>query len=252
MPHAVDIDMDGNAELVFSSCVYSSTPPCSVKWCANPGFPPLEFVGTAVVNVDSDPMGEVLMTGTGRAALFEPNGTLIWNVVFYSTSISTGFPAAADFNGDGVPDFGIPYMGGFVVLSGVDGSTLKTQPVYDISIYSSASAFDFQNDGKFEFIRCGELDCFIISETWNLQVAANSSTATENAAIADIDLDGVADVVSVGDKVVVINADVPWASADSYWNQHAYNGANHDSQYNPIITSVSTIFRSTARSCLLC
>jgi len=249
IPHAVDLDLDGNAELIYRECVYSSVPPCSLLWCASPNYPASISVGTAVVNIDSDPQGEVFMSGNGLASLFDSDGTPLWAQTFYTPNTDeTGFPSAADFNGDGVPDFGIAYRNGFVVLNGVDGSILKTQLTVDASGFTSSSAFDFQNDGKFEFVICGDADCFVVSELFTLQVAVASITGNENAAIADIDMDGIADIVSVGDDIVVINADVPWASSDSYWNQHGFNGANYNSQYSPQVTSVSTIFRSTSRS----
>jgi len=57
MPYAADIDGDGQAELLYLNCVYSSTN-CSQLWCGvDP--PAAGCFTTAIANMDDDPYAEV-------------------------------------------------------------------------------------------------------------------------------------------------------------------------------------------------
>jgi len=223
--------------MFYANAVYSSTT-CTQLW--NATWSSITYgVTTAVANMDSDPEGEVLMCGNGVVRLFEHTGALKW-----SFPGVYGRPSLADFDGDGTPDVGVLRSNTvYNVLNGINGSLMKSINVDD-SLETSSSAFDFQRDGKSEFVYYSDSVFYIISQNWTLNMTLQSYTASENAVITDIDLDGVADIIFVGKSVRVLNSCDSWAGSDVPWTQHGFNGMNYNAQQYPQVTTVTNSFRS--------
>ena len=177
-----------------------------------------------------------------------------------------------------IADVGIADGDNYYVLNGINGAIIRNISVSDNSYSTSSSSFDFQNDGIPEFLYCsGQVlilvnfpgcqlplvnfssllffsscslyqclqSCYVIAETWTIQIPATSDTGNENPVIADINLDGVADFITLGDYFQVFNSDATWAGADTFWNVHGYNSLNADQSRNPLVTNVTKTYRST-------
>jgi len=99
VPHAIDINLDGDAEIFYNNCVFFPTN-CSIWWCAPTvaNFANGDFVTSAVANMDDDPYGEVVFSGGGQAVCCEHNGVVRWKA---NMTKRGGPPALADITGDG-------------------------------------------------------------------------------------------------------------------------------------------------------
>jgi len=249
MVHAADIDSDGVAEVFYLNCVYSGLN-CSKLWCASAALFNNAFgTSSAVGNLDLDPEGEVVFVGVGgsavaHVAVYEHNGTLKW-VNNVAAPAGGGPPTIADFNGDGIPDVGFANFAFYTVLDGLTGNLLKSVPVVDNSAFTASTSFDFQGDGASEMLYCDASNkCYIISLNWTITFPYTGlGTASESVAIADIDLDGTADIIMIG-RLSVINSNDSWASARPAWTLHSHNSENIDQNSFPTVTTPSTIFRS--------
>jgi len=250
IPFAVDIHQDGIAELFYSNCVYSAVD-CSVIWCDTKFLTSPHGITSAVANMDGDPQGEVVMCGNGRLSVSEHDGTLKWfeNLTPSSPTPSEGAPTIADFNGDGIPDVGVQSHGNtYFLLDGASGNQITSVFPMDNSGFASSSSFDFQDDGSYELISSSSTDLAVSSTSWINSVPRNSAVGSSYPVITDLDLDGVADILTVGDYLSVISPSDPWMGSGYFWNQNGFNGMNHDSQFYPQVTQVSKTFRSTTPS----
>jgi len=250
----VDLDLDGNAEIIYSACVYSSID-CRQLWCGGA----LDWYSyTAVANIDtSDPEGEVVISSpslTTTIAVYKHTGELLWNV---TDGQGGQYVSVADFDGDGTPDVGIwnENLDGvqiFQVFRGLDGHVLLsfTPPTSGCRACGgkSVSAFDFQNDGTSEFIVCDLPNCYIVSLNWFIQFNVTDPGAT---IISDIDLDGTADILCLGDTVKIFNSNDTWARSDGVmWNQKAFNDVNYSPlDYYPKVMTATNLFLSRPVGC---
>jgi len=248
IPHAADLDLDGNSEMIFGQCVYSSLN-CTQLWCAANST-----LFTAVANLDTnDPEGEVvfIMQNGNQVAVYQHTGSLLWSVP--TGNLLYNVPAIADFDGDGVPDIGVLGFIDFSVFNGVNGTILSTSltTFYLQYPYGSLSAFDFQNDGKPEFFVCDFLKyCYLVSKDWQQTITTPISYGGTSPIISDIDLDGSADIVVAGFAIQVLGSNDTWAASDVVWNQNAFNDENYDHLTGyPAVTKASERFRSRPALC---
>jgi len=246
IPFAMDIDLDGNSELFYSNCIYSSLPPCAIIWCdtyfnKNAGDP---GVTSAVANMDADPEGEVVMCGYERLVVHDHDGGIKWDISLPSFG-KGGPPTIADFDGDGTSDVAVTSQGFRNIFNGIDGSLIGQLFPTSSTAFQPMSSFDFQYDGISELIHDNSDASYVRSTSWALSASRSGLTGSEYPIIADIDLDGIADIVSVADNLSVITSPDRWAGSGSFWSQHGFNDMNHDQQYFPQVTQVSNIFRST-------
>jgi len=239
IPFAIDIDLDGTAELFTQNCVYRASN-CSLLWCSSPSF----RVFPGVANIDmSTPEAEVVMAGAGIVALYNHKGLQLWNVSVVSGG---GPPVIADFDGNGVPDIGVACArNSYVIFSGVDGTLLRNFTIKDSSLLTGSSAFDFQNDGAYEIVYVSGQLTYVFSMNWNKTFGHSSGTATEYSVIADIDLDGSADIVSTGyNPIVVLSSNDTWPAATTSWTTHGHNSRKLDRFNYPRVMRATSTFRS--------
>jgi RHS repeat-associated protein len=223
-----DLDLDGVPEVVAGNTAYRASG--AVYWVAE-GLPD-GF--NAVGNFDDDPYPEVVLVSGGKVWLLEHTGEVKWGPVAIGSGIG-GPPTVADFDGDGAPEIGVAGSNRYSVLE-TDGTLKWAAVVQDISSNRTGSTvFDFEGDGSAEVVYQDEHDLWVFRGTDGtvlLRIPSRSATAYENPVVADVDLDGRADIVTIVNGsnpprppgVHVFSGD--WVPTRPIWNQHTYHVTN--------------------------
>jgi hypothetical protein len=226
---ALDMDGDGNQEVLAGRTIYDSTMNISCSVAADfDGF-------TGAADFDLDGRGEGLLVGGGQVTIFERDCTVVaqWNLPGFGTG---GPPTIADYDGDAIPEIGI-VDGEYYSVFEPDGTVLWSRPVTDESSHATGSVvFDFEDDAYPEVVYADEQQLWVLDGMTGearLQFSDHTSrTLHEYPTIADVDKDGSAEIIIVNggghsDPVrtglaVLGSASSNWPSARQVWNQHAY------------------------------
>lgn len=244
-----DLFMDGKQKLIAGNTAYNSD--CTINWF-NTSLPD-GF--TALANFDDDPYTEIVLmssTATGqtlsgsRVYLLEHDGTVKWGPIYIGEVegvINPGYsshPIIADFDGDGKPEIGLRGKDKFLILN-KDGQlkmTLST-PWAEFPINAPA-VFDLDGDGRPEVLLSsggyfrifdGKGGALLYQENTGLYV----NYASQNVIIADVDGDGHAEAVVVGNNgygsmsgnLRVYGAkNNDWVGTRRIWNQPSYHVTN--------------------------
>ncbi len=231
---ASDLDGDGVQEIIAGSTIYDAAGAVVCDTGGDDGFP-------AVADLDGDGVGEVVSVGRGMVRVTDAACALRaeWAIPDGSNG---GPPTIADFDGDTVPEIGVASATSYAVFE-ADGTGLWAAPTSDLISYTSGSSvFDFDGDGRAEVVYADETTLWVFDGATGavrLRDDRHSSrTLHEYPVIADIDDDGVAEIVvpngggHYADAAVGIyalrSADGTWQGARPVWNQHAYNIVNID------------------------
>jgi hypothetical protein len=247
-PTAADLDGDGDLELILESAAYHHDGSVYYK---------LPGMGTAwpqVANLDEDSEPEVLLTGDSIVVL-EHTGEVkskFLNGSYFASTI-------ADFDGDGISDFGASRLTIFSTTRVNDGTEIWSAPISDFTGLAGGSAFDFNSDGIFEVVYAGEQNVFVFGESGQvlMQIPHSSVTYVEYPVVADVDNDGSAEIVVVsnygdGPTVQVIgDKENRWPQARRIWNQDSYhvNNVNEDGtvpQYEQPSWNTHNTFRANS------
>ncbi|MCB8978743.1 MAG: tandem-95 repeat protein [Ardenticatenaceae bacterium] len=234
-----DIDLDGTMEVIAGKSAYRSDG--QLMWHypnGGDGWP-------AIGNFDADPFAEIITISFNFIVLREHDGSVIWSRVIDGSSGSRcGPPTIANFDLDSEPEIGVACGQGYYVFEG--DSTLKwSVPVQDGSSgITGSSVFDFNGDGIAEVVYNDELYLRVFRGTDGeilFEIPNSSGTLLEYPVVADVDLDGNAEIVVVSnnnqgfaDQVgltefgVFVYEDVldNWVKTRSIWNQHTYHISN--------------------------
>ncbi|NVB38857.1 VCBS repeat-containing protein [Pseudenhygromyxa sp. WMMC2535] len=230
MPVAVDLDLDGDLEVLFGSSAYDHLgtplfePPGDAK---NVGL-------AAVANFDDDPYPEIYLQ-TAKHRILEHDGSL-------KTQCPGGLsgPAAiADLDGDEIPELIAGVANKFGVLLIVDDQLTKgwQLDIDEVEGASSGTVFDLLADGSPELIHAdrSRLRIYDIQGEVLFQTARSARSNLANPIVVDVDNDGAAEILVVSSEVsggltptlmVFENADDAFAPTRRIWNQHAYYQAN--------------------------
>jgi len=243
VPHAADIDLDGVSEVFYEHCVYNAD--CSVRWCA-PTTPTGSGAASAIANIDSDPESEVIIASDNTVYVLEHDSSSKWSFTPTTVFPGTGPPTINDFNNDGYPDVGFATYERYYILSGPTGGVLQSfTPTLEDSYVTGSITFDFDNDGRAEFIYCDVIRCHIYGTTSTVSIPVIGATGNEHSIVIDLDFDGTADIVTRStDGVYVINSYDSWYGTVKQWNAHAYVYGNSDSQGHPQFTLPTKTFRA--------
>ncbi|MCB9758438.1 MAG: VCBS repeat-containing protein [Alphaproteobacteria bacterium] len=228
---AVDLDNDGTQEVVVGNALYE--PDGTTIWQngEQDGY-------VAVADFDNDGEGEIVVTGNGAVRLQDTNGSVIWRANLTSSSGSyVGPPTVADFDGDGEPEIGVAGRSTYSVFE-TNGALLWERPTQDASSGNTGSSvFDFEGDGVAEAVYADETRLWVFAGpdgTVKLESTEHSNaTWTEYPVVADVDADGVAEIVVPNTNYsghtgfyVFGDADGSWREGRRIWNQHAYHITN--------------------------
>ncbi len=185
-------EFDGTAGDFVIESGFSTTVPAGFTAVADLG----DFPGVAG-DVAGQP--EVISAMSGFVSVRTLSGGVVATIAT-STGGNGGPPTVADFDGDGVREFGVAFGGSYEVFDLAETSQrLWTKPSQDLSSSrTGSSVFDFNADGRAEVVYGDE--CFVrVYDGTDGEVifsqARFSSTWTENPIVADVDGDASAEMV---------------------------------------------------------
>ena len=246
-----DVDLDGVPEVltgnrIFDGLTGEEETPDNVLWF-DPGY-----VGVADID-DSTPEPEVVLVSVFSDVppvlrVYHPvTGDLVIGPLAFGV-LHGSPPTMADFDGDGQAEIGVGAAPGYFVFDlECDPNNLPAfcaAPWIRWQLDDSSGtvfltpAFDFDGDGRAELVYADGYDRFRILDgmTGDVLVERTSFTASGGTVVADVDLDGHAEIV-IGSapltewdapKGVYVFEDPQdrWGAARPIWNQHTYHVTN--------------------------
>ena len=210
-PVVADIDADGTPEVAFVAYHKTSLSKGMLVVLSGktgkeemvvPYSSTTNFEGTtgvAVGNLDSDKELELATIVSGKGlVVFEHDGKLKWSVASGSLAKSPrALPALADMDGDGAAEV---IVGG-VVVSNTGKILLDKGLLAKNSSWYISTVADLDEDGKLELVGGNVVYDHKGTQRWK-----NSAVPDGFVAVADMDRDGLGDVINVsGGKVYVLS-----------------------------------------------
>jgi hypothetical protein len=242
MPTAVDLDLDGKLEVLFGGTAYTHT---GIKLFDTPTVPPNRG-SVAVANFDDDPMPELYVQHAGTHGVIEHDGSVKAECPIGTVELpgAGGYPVAIeDLDGDGRAELLFAYLDHLYVLAiEADACVLRWSKKIDATDgLSSGTAFDLLGDGTAEAIYADRNHVRVYADNGELlfQTQHSARESIANPVVADVDGDGVAEIVIVSSEpatidgldpltvtpslVVLENDDDRFAPTRRVWNQHTYH-----------------------------
>lgn len=241
---AADVDLDGKMDVIAGRTMYDFEG--RTRWHRGDikPIPHTDAVGqryndsgyVAVGNFDLDDKAEIVLTIGDELYLLEHTGQTIWGPKYAPDLTEMGAPTIADVDADGLPEIFVSSRGRLTIFES-DGTVKRSVDILDNSGFTSATVFDFQNDGRYEIVHIDEhsfrvLDALTGTELF--QTRHTSHTVYEVPVIADIDGDKQADIVLTGTDDDFVAGVTPgirvfkarngaFADAGSVWGSHAFH-----------------------------
>jgi hypothetical protein len=227
-----DINLDGTPDVLAGNTVYNAAGAIQFSNASLPdGY-------NAVANFDGDSLAEVVLVANGAVWLLDDTMAVKWGPVAIPGGGYGGPPTIADFDGDGEPEIGVAGASRYAVFE--TNGTLKWQAVVQDSSSNrtGSSVFDFQFDGSAEVVYGDELRLWVFNGmdgTVLFQTPKSSCTWYEYPLVADVDADGHAEILGVGNNncgfgsqrgVFLWGDDSSWVDTRDVWNQHTYHITN--------------------------
>jgi gliding motility-associated-like protein len=281
-PFAADVCGDSRPELILGNEIYDVTitnlsgttgnAVTLVQQVTPPGGAPTDgHVQVADFNMDGHPDVFISIKNTDAQA-----GTVycyVWDVhngqVSNALTINTNrsgksIPLIADIDNDGMLEIVLQsgastnrQIQAYKYNAGMQTFSLIWDMIPDEDTFSNSfTAFDFNLDGLLELIICDQTTLKIVNGSGKSHITHNDTvpvyvlntlpyseiTIMQYPVIADVDADGVAEIVSVGSSKLNIfkSSGQPWAPARPVWNQYMYNVTN----VNKDLTIPTTVFNN--------
>lgn len=202
---------------------------------------------TAVADFDLDGKLDVVSSSGDKST--SGGGIFVWNPRTRAVVASAppgpgqlqgfngGVPTVGDLDGDCVPEIVISFSEELHIYKYLGLPELhlaQTIPTTDTSGFTGVTLFDFDQDGTLELVYRDETTIRIIDGITGNTLGSYpvaSGTGSEYPVIADVDRDGQAEILIMGDEgsdtinylYCFESAGEPWAPARSVWNQYNYN-----------------------------
>ncbi len=201
---------------------------------------------TSVGDIDGDGLLDVIVV---RNQYYEDGGGIyVWNprtgamIARAPSGESGSVPFVGDIDGDCHPEIGVVFANQLRMYQ-YDGTTnlkiMYTIPTSDGSGNTGITMFDFNQDGNNELVYRDETTLRIFEGATGKVLVSTpmlSRTGMEHPIIADIDMDGQAEIITSGylpgdndeDSRIYCfkSGGAPWAPARSVWNQYGYHVTN--------------------------
>ncbi len=224
---AVDLDGDGQVEVVTGSAAYDANG--TVLWRS--GLDGL----VAIADFDLDGEGEIVKTSGIYVTGMETDGTEVWGPLTYSGNL--GAPAIDDLDGDGTPEIVFAAQNQLIAMEW-GGTTMWTASISDSSGAAGPTLFDFEMDGYPEVLYADETQVrFFNGRDGSVKFSSAghaSYTILETPIVADVDNDDQVEIVlghcngdgSIGSLTVYGDADRSWPPGRKWWSNHGYHITN--------------------------
>jgi hypothetical protein len=242
MPVAVDLDRDGELEVLFGGTAYTHA---GVKLFDTPTVPP-NHGSVAVANFDDDPAPELYVQYAGTHGVIEHDGTVkaICPTGTLELPGAGGYPVAIqDLDGDARSELLFGYHDHLYVLALEDEECVVrwSKKIDTTDGLSSGTAFDLLGDGTAEAIHADRSHVRLYADDGELlfQTEHSARESIANPVVADIDGDGAAEILIASSEpvasdgldplmvssslMVLENADDQFAPTRRVWNQHTYH-----------------------------
>lgn len=224
-PVAVDLDGDGRLEVVAGNTAYRADG--SILWNAN-----LPDGYATPVTLPGRTTPSICHVANGKVTMLASDGTVIWGpLAVPGGALLGGAPTA--FADGGTVYVGVAGDAQYTVLNAATGVQRWTRPTtrgsYSLNTaLNSATYFNF--DGRPALV-------YSSYDTFRIFDAANGNTIYEEAisgtphspgeaAVADVDGDGRADVVVPSTSSIKVLSDLTWNGAPSVFNEATYHVVN--------------------------
>lgn len=228
IPVPVDIDMDGEMEIVVGNAIYDMYGNTLASNSLLDGT-------VAVADFDLDGEPEFAVNSGNKVYALETDMSIVWSQTFSGTNY-VGPISADDLDGDGAPEF-VAVGASEMRAYRWDGSRLWVQAVRDQSGAAGSILFDFEMDGYPEIVYADETTVRVfngLDGSVKLQSTDHASaTLFETPVVADVDNDGEVEIImqhgqSQNGLTVYGDANHSWPSGRPIWNQEAYSITNVD------------------------
>lgn len=241
---AADVNLDGVMEVIAGRTLYDFEGRTIWHRADIKPIPYPDAGGTlmntsglnAIGNFDLDDFAEIVLSAGNELYLLEHTGETIWGPKFAPDFGELGAPSVADLDDDGLPEIMISSNERLTILES-DGTVKWTAEISDQSGVTSATIFDFENDGLYEVIHMDEEDFRIydaLTGTVLYETRNTSLTVYEYPVVADIDGDKQAEIIITGFDYDLVAGTTPgirvfkarngaWADAGSVWGSHSFH-----------------------------
>ncbi|MBU4263149.1 MAG: VCBS repeat-containing protein [Proteobacteria bacterium] len=224
-----DLDLNGHPEVITGGTAYRFDG--AIYWNTSPAGNP------AIGNFDDDPYPEIVIVGSDMVTMKEHDGTVKWGPVSMPPGGGNGPPVVADIDGDGQLEIGVGGYDYYVAFE-TNGTVKWMTEIRDHSSRAASStAFDFNQDGRFEIVYSDEEKLRIFKGDNGavlFEAPGPSGTLMEQPIILDVDNDRHAEIVVAVNNyafpgntgIEVYGNDSCWPDARKIWNQHTYHITN--------------------------
>lgn len=266
---SADLNMDGIMEVIAGRSVYDADGRTvwhrddikDAPYEDNAGNVMNASGYNAIGNFDIDDFPEIVLAIDDELWLLNHDGSTIWGPKYAPDFGQMGAPSVADLDDDGLPEIMISSNERLTVFES-DGTVKWTATIEDNSGVTSATVFDFENDGLYEVVHMDEKDLRIFDALTGARLYETrntSRTVYELPVIADIDGDKQAEIIITGFDDDFVAGTTPgirvfkarngaWADAGSVWGSQSFhiNEINEDSTL-PLIETPSWLTHNTYR-----
>lgn len=281
-PFAADVCGDSRPELILGNEIYdvsitnlngtAGNSMTLAQQIAPPGGAPVDGnVQVADFNMDGylDVFISIKNTeeqyGTVYCYVWDVHNGQVGNPLIINTNRSgKSIPLIADIDNDGMLEIVLQsgastnrQIQAYKYNSGTQSFSLMWDMIPDEDSFSNSfTAFDFNQDGLLELIICDQSTLKIVNGSGKSHLTHNDTvpmyvlntlsysetTIMQYPVIADVDVDGSAEIVSVGSLKLNFfkSSGQPWAPARPVWNQYLYNVTN----INKDLTVPSSLFNN--------
>ena len=232
-PVVADLDQDGSSEIILANTVFDAQG--NRLWTVS-GAGTSCF--SALAEMDGDPEAEVIFAYGNTLHFYEHDGAFIHEVPLPGSYNHPGPPCVGDLDGDGDAEVAVP-EGSQITAFELDGTEMWSVPIFDSSGAAGCSVYDMNNDGTYEVLFADMNDLIVFDGASGARLYENGShgsvTYFEYPVVADIDLDGSAEIITSSSGysgysgvTVFGHAGDGWPASGPTWPVHDFAVTNVD------------------------